>query len=267
MYDSSVNGGAMMSRLRPRFGFSFRLVVAIVALAPIVRAQCATGGVGYNGMFVAMTPNNPFHAVLTMTNSKMPRAFLEHPVEISRDRDGRVRVDRFVSDVQVQSGPGSGTEMEERAVTIYDPLKCEVIQLNNVSHSAAIGHLWAGPLAHPRPAAVATCGSEFEGKAGAKDAISEDLGHQRIDGFDAIGVRSTMHLHIPDATPEAVIDRVTETWCSPELQADLQRVMRGATGAEPMTVSLTAIQRTDPEPALFEIPRDYTVSEKVTPHP
>ncbi|HXO88005.1 MAG TPA: hypothetical protein VN885_05090 [Candidatus Acidoferrales bacterium] len=256
-----------MSSLRPRFGSSFLLVVAIVALAPTVRAQCATGGVGYNGMFVAMTPNNPFHALLTMTNSKMPRTFQEHPVEISRDQDGRVRVDRFVSDVQVQSGQGAGTEMEERAVTIYDPLKCEAIQLNNVSHSAAIGHLWAGPLAHPRPAAVATCGSEFEGKARAKDATSEDLGHQTIDGFDAIGIRSTMHPHIPDATPEAVIDRVTETWCSPDLQADLLQVMHGATGAEPMTVSLTAIQRTEPEPSLFEIPPDYTVSETVAPHP
>jgi hypothetical protein len=267
MYDSSYDGGVKMPSLRPRFSFSILFVLAVLALAPTSRAQCGTAGVGYDGMFVAMTPNNPFHGVLAMTNSKLPSAFLEHPVEISRDQDGRVRVDRFVSDVQVQSGPGAGTETEERAVTIYDPLKCEAIQLNNVSRSASISHLWAGPLAHPRPAAGETCGAEFDGKAHMKDATSEDLGHQTIDGFDAIGVRTTMHLHLADAAPQAVIDRVTETWCSPDLQVDLLQVTAWATGAEPMTVSLTGIQRAEPDPALFEIPSNYTVSETVVSHP
>jgi hypothetical protein len=258
-----------MPRLLRRSTSSLFVVIAIAVLAPHVRAQCATGGVSYNGVFVAMVPNNPFYAKLTMTRSKLPGARSEGPLEISRDHLGHLRLDRFVATVRVQSGPDAGAEVEEHAVTIYDPLKCEQIQMDTVSHSAMITHMWAGPLAHPRAPIVETCGSEFDSKSYPRimNAISEDLGHQTIETFDTIGVRFTMHQHIPDAIPDAVIDRANESWCSQDLEAVLLHVMRGGTAGEPITYSMSEIQRAEPEASLFEIPAGYTVSEAAPSQP
>jgi hypothetical protein len=49
----------------------------------------------------------------------------------------------------------------------------------------------------------------------------EELGHRTIEGFDAIGWRITSHVSVAEATPEAMVQRIHETWCSENFGAIL----------------------------------------------
>lgn len=93
----------------------------------------------------------------------------------------------------------------------------------------------------------------------------EELGHRTIEGFDAIGWRITSQASVVEATAEATMQRIHETWCSEELGAILLSVDGGAEDGPRLQIALTQIQRTEPDPSLFDIPPDYTVSDTLQP--
>jgi hypothetical protein len=57
----------------------------------------------------------------------------------------------------------------------------------------------------------------------------------------------------------------TQIWCTEELGAVLLRVMGSAEKKRTMQIAMTNIQRVGPDPALFTIPPDYKVIERVMP--
>jgi hypothetical protein len=94
--------------------------------------------------------------------------------------------------------------------------------------------------------------------------VIEELGHRSIEGYDAVGWRTTATTPVPNSSPPATMQRVSDIWCSEDLHAVLLQVV-GAPDGPKEEIALTKIERTEPDPALFQIPSDYTVSEDVPP--
>lgn len=84
----------------------------------------------------------------------------------------------------------------------------------------------------------------------------EDLGAQTVNGVMAQGVRITTAIPAGTIGNDADIPVVTERWVSPDLQVLVKSVYSdprfGTT-----TYELTDIQRTNPDPSLFQVPAGY----------
>ena len=84
----------------------------------------------------------------------------------------------------------------------------------------------------------------------------DDLGTQTVNGITAQGVRITATIPAGTLGNDADIQVVTERWVSPDLQ-----VLVKSEYSDPRfgttTYELTDIQRTNPDPALFQVPAGY----------
>ena len=86
----------------------------------------------------------------------------------------------------------------------------------------------------------------------------DDLGTQTINGVAAQGTRYTRTIPAGQIGNEKAITIVSETWYSPDLQM-LVMSKRSDPRFGVTTYQLTNIQRTEPDPALFQVPSDYTI--------
>jgi TonB family protein len=87
-----------------------------------------------------------------------------------------------------------------------------------------------------------------------------------IEGVAAEGTRVTMTIPAGSMGNERPIDATYERWHSKELQMDLLIKSVDPRSGE-ATQQITNLTLSDPDPALFEIPTDYTVQEIMTRAP
>ena len=100
------------------------------------------------------------------------------------------------------------------------------------------------------------------GAAPAPPAV-EQLGTKVVEGVQAEGTRTTITIPAGQIGNDKAIQIVDEVWRSPELQ-----VIVHSEHSDPrmgsMVYSLQNISRSDPSPALFQVPADYTVKDAPT---
>src|SRR5215475_3857602 len=89
---------------------------------------------------------------------------------------------------------------------------------------------------------------------------NESLGSQMIEGVEAEGTRITHTIPAGAMGNERPIEATYERWRSKELQLDVLIKSVDPRSGE-STQQMTKISRGEPDPALFEIPSDYTVQE------
>ena len=93
-----------------------------------------------------------------------------------------------------------------------------------------------------------------------KDAVKTDLGTQNIEGVPAQGLRVTRTIPAGQFGNEMPIVITTETWYSPDL-----KVLVMSKSSDPRmgdtTYTLTNIQRSEPDPSLFQVPEGYTIKD------
>jgi hypothetical protein len=98
------------------------------------------------------------------------------------------------------------------------------------------------------------------GSSGDNDIIKTDLGIQNIEGVSAQGTRVIRTIPAEQIGNEQPIVITTETWYSPAL-----KVLVMSKSSDPRmgdtTYALTNIQRSEPDPALFQVPEGYTIKE------
>src|SRR5580700_10201685 len=87
-----------------------------------------------------------------------------------------------------------------------------------------------------------------------------DLGTQVINGINAQGTRYTRTIAAGEIGNEKVITVTSERWYSPDLQVAVKSVRTDPRLGQ-TAYTLTNIQRTEPAPALFTVPADYTVQQ------
>ena len=242
----------------------------LLSLAPRAAAQCSLGS-NYNG--IALRAGSSFQAEKTTTFTHETQSQLtppERPPElVARDGQGRVRLEMTGGKFKVEEGEGAGTESVQHMVTICDPVSQKLVRLDTLNKTATI--MTRGPLSQ-RSAAQPQSAIQmqrpycktFASAQSMGNIQREDLGHQNIEGFDALGVRSTRPMH-PLLNGEGTAPSfTTETWCSEELGVMLLQVHETAGPAEAKTETrLTKIVPGEPDPALFQIPPDYRIVERV----
>jgi hypothetical protein len=162
---------------------------------------------------------------------------------IARDSQGRTRTERSFAAI----GPLSAEKGGTRTVIIFDPVASKSYVLDAGSHTAR---------SMPVPAERANA-RQFRNSASAK---TEDLGTQAIQGVSAQGKRITRAIPAGKEGNEKEIDIVIETWYSPDLQVVVMSKTSDPRFGDSL-YQLNAITRTEPDPALFAVPSDYTVKE------
>jgi hypothetical protein len=92
----------------------------------------------------------------------------------------------------------------------------------------------------------------------------ESLGTQAIEGVTAEGTRVTFTIPAGKIGNDRPIVTVNERWYSPELQTVVLTKNSDPRMGE-TTYRLTNINRSEPDPSLFQVPADYTVDEGIGP--
>jgi TonB family protein len=191
-----------------------------------------------SGVFVDPVPNAPFSATVDIVSEQDFPAGNVHALRtterIARDSQGRTYSE------EGRQVPASTTGQPPiDTILIYD----RVAGLELLVNPYALG---AKQRAVPPPAAApGNVPAETNAKAGGP-ITSEDLGTKIYENLVLKGVRQSR--------PSGVVD---EYWYSPELSIYVIRTHQEPKLKE--TVTVTHIDRSDPDPSKFTIPKGYTV--------
>jgi hypothetical protein len=101
-------------------------------------------------------------------------------------------------------------------------------------------------------------------EADAKNVKKESLGKQTIEGVAADGTRYTRTIAAGEIGNEQVINIVSESWYSAELQTVVMSKHSDPRFGE-SSYRLTGINRSEPAASLFQVPSDYSVKDAVPP--
>jgi hypothetical protein len=210
--------------------------------------------------------NNPLQgeyavAITGPTLGRVTSPVSHGPHFLIRDSQGRIRVERAVGKYRVLYPNRPETELEQRLIFICDPVSHVATQLDTANKTATI---FRRPSALPRllpgmnSAEQSFCSTFFAMRRRFAFTQVEDLGHRQIEGFDTQGLRTSRTVQ----GPSQPMTTSQEFWCSDELGVILLQVSESSLGTRDETL-LTKIARQEPDPALFEIPPDYTIIERV----
>jgi hypothetical protein len=174
-----------------------------------------------------------------------------HSLQILRDgtRIENEQKDRLFRDNQGRTR----VEQSNGAATIFDPVAGFRAELDPSSKTAR--------KATPLPVALRNILQSQANPRTTKGVMSEtteNLKPQLVNGIMAQGVRTTMIIPKGQIGNSREIKVVTERWVSNDLQ-----MMIKSTNSDPRfgdsTYQLTAIERREPDPSLFQIPPTYAV--------
>jgi hypothetical protein len=272
--------------------------VQVMGTGPVIGAG-PLGVVSTGGMAVAipdnadLVKNQPYQAQ-AVTEIKQALADGTHITQtttaaVARDSDGRtVRIQKLSTIGPWKSSSDSSQAGSPTLTTIFDPIAkthTDFMSDMKVAHVLPLPPLLPGVGEHASGGFAVVAGGPMPITADAEmgpvtlavqghaespleangpnppDVKTESLGTKTIEGITATGTKTTSI--IPSGTigndKELVISR--ETWYSPDLRLVIQ-----STQTDPRfgttTYTLTNIQRSEPDPTLFQVPAGYKV-EKV----
>jgi hypothetical protein len=236
----------------------------LLLTATTAHAQCGVNTRSYGQ--AGIVAGNPFQAEIEVTSSNrpaIPESTIRPRLEmVARDGQGRVREERVSGKFKRDTGPETGTEAEERFIDICDPTAETLTRIDTLNATAKIIH--ARPSAASRLSSTRTFCS-MQAPFGHNPNVSkEDLGDQIIEGVPAHGVRITIKSLLGGSDASAG-ESITEVWCSDELAAVVLRTTESTKTGFKTAIAMRKIERTEPDPALFQIPAGYAVTESVAP--
>jgi len=191
-----------------------------------------------------------------------------------RDSEGRTRTERriFLGPV----GKTGTNDARPKMIHIYDPVEGYSYTLDTqkqIAHRFTIpkSELAARPARTARlsePAPLTQQGLRKpvvrDGALPQRQIKQETLGTEMIDGIQAEGTRVTMTTPAGVEGNDRPLTRVCEHWQSVELKiVMLSKCSDSRTGNT--TLRVQSLDRTEPDPALFQIPADYTMVEETGP--
>jgi hypothetical protein len=212
------------------------------------------GGPGRGGP-VATVTGAPYSGVEVRTSQQVLAAgnVIQRTEQsnVYRDSQGRVRRET------TRKGPDGQTATR---VTISDPVAGAVHELDVTNKTA-----FTRPARFPSQSQTAAAGGRARtmgagSRTGQTEANvkRETLAAQSIHGIVASGTRVTHTIPAGTIGNSQAIETVRETWMADDLKVPLMTKM-----ADPRmgttVMELTNINRSQPDPALFQIPSDYTV--------
>jgi hypothetical protein len=166
--------------------------------------------------------------------------------KVYRDGQGRVRMEH--------TGTQPGSNQQARTfITIFDPVAGYSYVLNPQTKKA---------MKRPLPTGERQGAGPGMGRGPRKDAKvqTEDLGTQTINGLAATGTRTTRTIPAGAVGNQQPIVITRETWISTALKVPVQ-IKTSDPRFGSSTLQLTSVVQAEPDPTLFQVPSDYTVTE------
>lgn len=163
------------------------------------------------------------------------------PVHLYRDSAGRIRKES----TGVTGAPG--------AIEIDDPVEGARYAIDSVRQ---IAHRIRVPVRKPQPRDAAPPAQHVRGNNGPRIQV-EHLGTKTIEGLETTGERTTIVWPKGSQQNAKPLTILTEKWTSPALRIDV--VVKSSDPATSLSQYLTNVSRSEPDAALFQIPRDYKV--------
>jgi hypothetical protein len=232
--------------------------VCLAAIAMFAAAPQAVSAQPRLDVFVTPFPNAPFSGVIQVQRTFVDKngnvSSYKTMREIGRDTHGRI-----FNEVRTLEPLSFVGQPDVRGVLIYDPQTRTSTHLDPKAHTFTTGTV-DRPSATVPPALLyaSPTGTNLPPNPYLKE---EDLGVHEIDGVSAHGVRETQIISA-DASSGREIQVTDEYWYSSDLRINLIiRHNDPRTGSVTMTV--TQISRTDPDPSRFQIPEGYTPADSV----
>jgi hypothetical protein len=182
---------------------------------------------------------------------------------VARDSEGRSRREESIGSIGALAGSGEAP----KTVFIHDPVagSSYILEPDRLTarqtHEAknftfapgspkakALQVEVGGPLVHS-----SSRGHEAQVK-------TEDLGVQVMEGLSVQGKRITRTVPAGQAGNDRPLETVTETWYSQELQTMVMSKTTDPRSGQTV-YHLTNVSRAEPDPALFQVPADYKVTQ------
>lgn len=224
------------------------LVVLVVAIS-------VPGAVAQDGpdIFVTPIPNSQFSAVVNVERSVVLRngSVVEFKTirDIGRDSRGRIH-----NEARTQV-PASSTDTPVIvSIHLYDPQTRISTMMNPVEKT-----FWTKTVNHPPstvPPAIRFASPVGEGLPQNEFAKEEDLGIHDMEGVQVRGVRQTQIIPAESSGTGKEIVIADEHWYSEDLRINLM-IKHSDPRSEIVTVRVAQVTRTEPDPALFEVPQGY----------
>jgi hypothetical protein len=235
----------MNRRLSLTPGFLFLL--AFAATTPVAAGQ---------DVFVTPVPNVPFTAVINVERSFVRPdgsvANVKTERQIARDSRGRI-----YNEMRMLVPESSSKAPQVERIHLYDPQTRIATNLNVSQRTYRTMTANRPPATVPptlldaTPAGNALQQNEFTKK--------EDLGIQEMGGIPAHGVRETQTISADTGGSGKELVITDEYWYSEDLRINLLiKHNDPRSGAVIMTVG--QVQRTEPDPAIFDIPAGYRLA-------
>jgi hypothetical protein len=229
----------------------------VIAVAPVIPPLHINGGVQLGAFKMPAVKGEPFSLTSKTTNTKKltdgtwTTTVLEE--RRMRDSEGRERSE-FVDP--------SGRAISAR---LTDPVAQTIVYLQLWDKTARVTHI---PL--PKPPTPEEEARAAESRARIAEFVAnhpplpieakDELTPRTIEGVYAEGKRQTFVLDAKLSNGEPV--RVVEdTWTAPDLKIPLASTSDDPRGQK-ITMTVTGLQRAEPDPALFQIPADYKMVEQ-----
>jgi hypothetical protein len=220
----------------------------------------------------------------------------KNTTSMARDGEGRMRRETSLTHI----GPwATGGQAPPRFVTITDPVLKETYVLNLTDRTAQKAKLgepmvfrdvaqegntrrvteqrvqirtsggedvvgMAGGLARTLELAGPPPGAGMRTVFDSRNAKTESLGTQTMEGVRVEGTRTTHTIPAGEIGNDRPIVSTTERWFSPELQMVVSSKTVDPQIGE-TTYRVTNLRRSEPDPSLFKIPGDFKVTENQSP--
>jgi hypothetical protein len=221
---------------------------AIEAQTQPVHAPDGDSGVNFiASIFVPAFRNAPFSATVNTEETRyLPNGATvvttNHRL-IARDGQGRVFQER-----RVFVRAGSPLDSQLSRTEIADPTTRTVASCDPDAHVCEL-RLYRATTTWTLPAPGRSAN-------GASDLTREDLGTQTVDGLELIGTRETLTL---DGDQASTVSVTKDFWYSPQLGVNVSTKRWDARIRRIEQFTVTDINLSEPDPALFTLPADARV--------
>jgi hypothetical protein len=215
-------------------------VCIAIALSPVAVAQT-------RGVFVTPIPNAPLLAVVNTESSQLLKDGTPLNQKtlsaIARDRQGRIFNERRALI------PASETATPPiLSIHIYDPQTRTSTFIDPQRQVAWQSTLNRPPAAAP-PLATSSAANSYIKK--------ENLGTRTMEGVEVHGVRDIQTIPA-EANGGKEVTVVDEYWYSDDLRLNMLAIHKDPRTGE-QTTTVTQVDRSEPDPAIFEIPSGYKI--------
>ena len=175
---------------------------------------------------------------------------------VYRDSQGRTRTEHYLSPLDRDRNPKAEDTL--MSVMISDPVAGTLYMLDSRNHTAT--EFLLPSLPQPAMRSSAPHPGEFRPHRTRLSVDFSSLGTDQMEGLLVEGQRETTTISTGAEGNDAPIVVSTDRWLSPDLQIWILVKRTDPRSGESVTRT-TNIERAEPDPSLFEVPSDYTVTQ------